>query len=72
MASIVTTLHTYVFSHEGMLYRFSREVEQVGRVQGGWPKCYLACETGFKMEVDDDSLASIRAGVEDLRKRLPV
>ena len=69
--AFITTLHSYVFSHEGVLYRYTSEVEELGRVQG-MPQSYLACETGFKVKVDDGSLVSIRAGIEELSKRLPV
>ena len=69
--SIVTTLHSYVFSHEGVLYRFSQESEIVDH-EPQFPKSYLACETGFKTQVDDESLASMRAGIEELSKRVPV
>ena len=69
--SIVTTLHSYVFSHEGVLYRFSQEAEIVGHVTQ-CPQCYLSVETGFKVKVDNDHMASLRAGIEELSKRLPV
>lgn len=64
----ITTLHSYVFSHQGGLYRFTREVEELGRVRG-MPQCYLASEAGFREKLDDDSLPSVRAALDVLIKR---